>query len=83
MVEVPPELDAKIGRRTHTKSQAALLDSMKGYASYPEFRNEKTLARLYDRVKAGEPLDMPLIYVTEDGPRFFSAQSPAIDRPLA
>lgn len=50
-----------IGGMTRTRDYEDLLDLIKGYASYPEFRNEKTLKNLYTRIKEGKPLNYPMV----------------------
>lgn len=61
VVEVDASLDATIAYRSHTKSHNQLLNLIKSYRSYPEFRNEKTLQNLYDRISGGETMTMPLV----------------------
>jgi hypothetical protein len=59
--EITPQLDKSISYRSRTDSYESLLNLIKSYRSYPEFRNEDTLKNLYDRVKEGKDLYMPII----------------------
>lgn len=61
VVEFDNVRDMKVGNRSRTKSKESLIRLIKGYRSYPEFRNEKTIQSLYDRIENNESLDMPLI----------------------
>ena len=67
VVTVTPEIDSEISYRSHTSSHQSLLSLIKGYRSYPEFRNEKTLQNLYDRIGNGETMTMPLVIKKRDG----------------
>ena len=61
VVTVTPAMDNKIEDRSQTKSMASLLGLIKGYRSYPKFRNEKTLKALEKRITSGEPVDMAIV----------------------
>lgn len=61
VVTVTPAMDSKIANRSGTKSMADLLDLIKGYRSYPKFRNEKTLKALEKLITSGKPVDMPIV----------------------
>ena len=67
VVEVSPDMDSKIGYRSHTKSKAQLISLIKGYASYPQFRNEKTIEHLYDSMKNNNPMTMAIVLKFKDG----------------
>jgi hypothetical protein len=58
---ITPQLDNRIRNRSHTESPEELLELIKTYRSYPEFRNVKTLQNLYDRMEKGQELDMPIL----------------------
>jgi hypothetical protein len=60
-LEVTEALDGRIQNRSHTGSQQELLAMISQYRSYPEFRNEKTVQNLYDRMENGGDLDMPIL----------------------
>lgn len=64
---IDDQIDRTIAYRSHTKSQNQLLSLIKGYRSYPEFRNEKTLQNLYDRIGNDKDMTMPLIIRRKDG----------------
>lgn len=61
VVEFDKNDDRKVSNRSRTDSYESLLGLISGYASYPEFRNEKTLKSLYDRVAENKSLNMPII----------------------
>jgi len=67
ILHVTPEVDKKIGYRSHTSSFDDLHNLIKGYASYPKFRNEKTLRELSDRIKEGKPTNYPMLLKWPDG----------------
>jgi hypothetical protein len=66
IVSVTPSMDRRISRRSRTNSFEELLTLIKGYRSYPKYRNEKTLRAIYDGFKDGEPMDMPIVIKGED-----------------
>ena len=59
--------DRKIEYRSHTKSKEQLLSLIKGYRSYPEFRNEDTIENLYKRIGGGMSMTMPLVLRYSNG----------------
>jgi hypothetical protein len=61
ILKVTDDIDRKISYRSHTKSKEALLSLIRGYASYPEFRNEKTIEAIYDGFKENKPMKMPIV----------------------
>jgi hypothetical protein len=67
VIDVDNALDSKIAYRSRTSSHTQLLNLIKSYRSYPEFRNEKTLQNLYDRISLGETMTMPLVLEFADG----------------
>jgi hypothetical protein len=67
IVHVTPELDSKIGYRSHTSSFDDLHNLISGYASYPQFRNEKTLRALSDRIEQGKTVHMPMLLKWPNG----------------
>lgn len=67
VLHVTPEIDRNIGYRSHTKDFDSLHDMIKGYASYPQFRNEKTLRSLSNRIKSGKPVTYPLLLKQKNG----------------
>jgi hypothetical protein len=65
--KITDDIDNKIGYRSRTIDQEELLDMIKGYRSYPEFRNEKTLQAIYDGFKNNLPMKMPIIMKFPNG----------------
>lgn len=61
VVSLTPTMDKKITYRSHTRSKEQLISLIKGYASYPEFRNEKTIENLFDRIGSGKSMTMPIV----------------------
>ena len=62
IITVNDSLDKLIMRRSRTADYKSLLRLIKGYRSYPEFRNEKTLQDLYDGFKDGKPMEYPIVF---------------------
>ena len=60
-VSVSKSMDSNIAYRSRTPNMSSLLRLIKGYRSYPQFRNEKTLAELEKRITQGQPVDMPIV----------------------
>ena len=61
VVEVDKSLDRKIEYRSHTSNKEELLNLIRGYASYPKFRNEDTIQAIYDGFEDNSPMKMPLV----------------------
>lgn len=74
-LEVNKEFDRKIRNRSRTKTKEELLSLIKNYASYPEFRNEKTLDNIYDGFKNNSPMTMPIVLKINDDYRVFSGNT--------
>jgi len=75
-VTVNRSADAKISNRSRTSDMESLLDLIKGYRSYPQFRNEKTLKDLEKRIVEGKPTDMPIVVKFPNGlMRIFSGNT--------
>ena len=66
---ITPSEDQNIDYRSGTESYEELLDLIKSYRSYPEFRNKKTLQSIYDGFKNNSPMDLPIVIEFEDGSR--------------
>ena len=66
---ITPSEDRNIDYRSGTKSYDELLDLIKQYKSYPEYRNEDTLKSIYDGFKKGESMDLPIVIEDENGER--------------
>jgi hypothetical protein len=69
IVTITPSEDQDIDYRSGTESYDKLLDLIKSYRSYPEFRNKKTLQSIYDGFKNNLPMDLPVVIEFEDGSR--------------
>lgn len=67
VVELTREIDRKISYRSHTLSKQQLINLIRGYRSYPEFRNEQTIENLYERIGAGDTMTMPIVLKFKDG----------------
>jgi hypothetical protein len=61
IVTINPNEDRSISYRSGTESYEELLRLIKGYRSYPQFRNEKTLKDIYDGFKNNQPMDYPIV----------------------
>jgi len=76
IVTITPSEDQNIDYRSGTESYDELLDLIKGYRSYPEFRNEKTLKAIYDGFKENKAMDYPIVIEdTEGNRRVFSGNT--------
>ena len=53
--------DYYIANRSHTKNMKELLNLIKTYRSYPQYRNEDTLNAMKEAMLSGKPMDMPII----------------------
>jgi hypothetical protein len=69
IITITPSEDQNIDYRSRTESYEELLDLIKGYRSYPEFRNEKTLKSIYDGFKNNQDMEYPIVIEDEDGSR--------------
>lgn len=66
---ITPSEDQNIDYRSGTESYDELLDLIKQYKSYPEYRNEDTLKSIYDGFKKGESMGLPIVIEDENGER--------------
>jgi hypothetical protein len=55
--------------RSRKKNYDDILQLIKSYKSYPEFRNEETLQKIYDGFKNNDKMDLPIIIEFSDGTR--------------
>jgi hypothetical protein len=67
VMEVTPQIDRKIAYRSRTGSRNEIISLIKGYASYPEFRNEKTIDNIYKAFENNTPMTMPIVLEMPDG----------------
>jgi len=61
--------DDDISYRSRTTSKESLLNLIKGYRSYPEFRNEETIEAIYDGFKRNKPMTLPIVIEFKNGRR--------------
>ena len=61
VVELDEDFNSLIAYRSNTRTKDQLLNLIRGYASYPEFRNEKTVDNLYERIGNEESMTMPIV----------------------
>jgi len=67
VIDITPSMDRKIEYRSRTKSKSQIINLIKGYASYPEFRNEKTIDAIYNGFEENKPMKMPFILKFPNG----------------
>jgi len=67
VIKLTASVDNKIGYRSRTKTKAQIISLIKGYASYPQFRNEKTIDLIYKGFEDNKPMTMPIILKMPDG----------------
>jgi hypothetical protein len=79
IITITPSEDQDIDYRSRTESYEELLDLLKSYRSYPEFRNEKTLKAIYDGFKNNQAMDYPIIIEDKDGSRRIFSGNPRMD----
>ena len=76
ILTITPSEDQNINYRSHTDSYEELLDLIKSYRSYPEYRNEETLKAIYDGFKNNQPIDLPIVIEFSNGnKRIFSGNT--------
>lgn len=59
--------DRRISYRSRTRTKDELLSLIRGYRSYPQFRNEETVEAIYDGFKNNLPMDYPIVIQFNDG----------------
>lgn len=69
VISVSKNEDNKIQYRSHTKSKEELIRLIKGYASYPQYRNEKTIEALYSAFLNNGEMTMPIVLEFKNGSR--------------
>jgi hypothetical protein len=67
VVELTKDLDRKIAYRSHTSSKQQLINLIRGYRSYPQYRNEQTIENLFERIANDETMTMPIVLKFKDG----------------
>ena len=69
IITITPSEDQNIDYRSGTESYDELLDLIKSYKSYPEFRNEQSLKSIYDGFKNNQHMNLPIVIEDENGYR--------------
>lgn len=67
IITVTNGIDRTIQRRSRTSDFDSLFRLIRGYRSYPEFRNKETLMAIYDGFKEGKPMEYPIVLELPDG----------------
>lgn len=67
VISVTPQIDRQIGYRSRTKSKEQILNLIRGYASYPQFRNENTIEAIYKAFEDNTEMTMPIVLKMPDG----------------
>ena len=67
VLKVTPAIDSRIQYRSRTRDKKSLISLIKNYASYPQYRNEKTIDAIYDGYRDNKPMKMPLVLKLQDG----------------
>lgn len=67
VISVTDSIDRKIQYRSRTKSREGIISLIKGYASYPQYRNEKTIDSIYKGFESNDPMSMPIVLQFPDG----------------
>lgn len=69
ILTITPDIDNNIEYRSNTADKAELLNLIRGYNSYPKYRNETTLDAIYDAYENNKPMDLPIVIEFKDGTR--------------
>lgn len=67
VIELTDSVDRKIANRSHTRTKEDIISLIRGYASYPQFRNEKTVEAIYEGFRQNKPMKMPFILKMPNG----------------
>ena len=67
--EISPSEDKNIDYRSRTTSKSELLNLIRSYRSYPEFRNEETVDAIYRGFGNNKPMEYPIVIEFSDGER--------------
>ncbi len=69
IISISKEEDRKISYRSRTRSKEDLLSLIRGYRSYPQYRNEKTIDKIYEGFMENKPMDLPIVIEFANGRR--------------
>jgi hypothetical protein len=67
VIKLTSSVDSKIAYRSRTRTKEQILNLIRGYASYPQFRNEKTIDAIYKAFEDNNPMTMPIVLKMPDG----------------
>jgi hypothetical protein len=79
VITLTPAVDRQIEYRSHTRDKAGIISLIRGYASYPEFRNEKTVDAIYDGFAENKPMKYPFIIEFPNGRRRIMSGNTRVD----
>jgi hypothetical protein len=69
IISISKEEDRNISYRSRTRSKEDLLSLIRSYRSYPQFRNEKTIEKIYEGFMENKPMDLPIVIEFANGRR--------------
>lgn len=72
---ITPQIDKKIAYRSHTSSQDELISLLKSYRSWGKFRNEKLVQGMYDAMRNGSTMKMPIVLDIDGKLRVFGGNT--------
>lgn len=74
VLTVTRSIDSRIqNRTTGIKDKAGVISLIKGYASYPQYRNEKSIDRMYKGFEDGDTFCMPFVLKMPNGNLYIMA----------
>ncbi len=76
--DITHEDDLSIGNRSRTESYEQVISMIKHYASYPQYRNEKTVRDIYNGFENNRPMVCPIVF-DDGGERFVFAGNTRMD----
>jgi hypothetical protein len=79
VITVTPSMDIQIDNRSGTTSYDELLDLIKSYRSYPQYRNKDTLKAIYDGFKNNQAMDYPIIIEFADETKYIFSGNTRMD----
>lgn len=67
--KITPEMDQAIQNKSRHNSREGIISSNMSYKSWPKYRNENTIDGIYEGMKSGAKMDMPIVLEFKDGTR--------------
>jgi hypothetical protein len=67
VISLTKEMDRKVSYRSHTKTKDELVGLLKGYRSWPKYRNMDTVNSMYQAFEDNKPMPMSIILKFPDG----------------